>query len=118
MGGRGSASGMSDEGKRYGTEYKAIAQFGNVKVVKYNGENGKTQAKTPKEAMTPGRIYATVDKFYDIKNITFYDAEGERCGGTTIPNNRRTPGATPGDLPERYHIRNDVVSLFLLSGRK
>ena len=48
MGGRGSASGMSDEGKRYGTEYKAIAQFGNVKVVKYNGENGKTQAKTPK----------------------------------------------------------------------
>lgn len=78
MGGRGSASGMSDEGKRYGTEYKAIAQFGNVKVVKYNGENGKTQAKAPKETMTLGRVYATVDKFYDIKNITFYDAEGER----------------------------------------
>lgn len=71
MGGRGSASGMSDEGKRYGTEYKAIAQFGNVKVVKYNGENGKTQAKTPKETMTPGRIYATVDKFYDIKILHF-----------------------------------------------
>lgn len=24
--------------------------------------------------------------------------EGERCGGTMFPNNRRTPGATPGDL--------------------
>lgn len=24
--------------------------------------------------------------------------EGECCGGTTFPNNRRNPGATPGDL--------------------
>ena len=25
-------------------------------------------------------------------------SRGERCGGTTFPNNRRNPGATPGDL--------------------
>lgn len=35
--------------------------------------------------------------------------EGERCGGATTPNNRRTPGATPGDLTEAYRM----VCLFL-----
>jgi hypothetical protein len=74
MGGRGSASGMSDSGNRYGTEYKTLAQFGNVKVVKYNGGN----AKSPMETMQPGRIYATVDKKNDIKFITFHDPENER----------------------------------------
>lgn len=74
MGGRGSSSGMSDTGKRYGTEYKTLAQFGNVKVVKYNGGN----AKSPMETMTPVRVYATVDKNNDIKFITFHDANGER----------------------------------------
>ena len=74
MGGRGASSGISDSGKRYGTEYKTIAQFGNVKVVRAN-DGG---AKAPMETMTPGRVYATVDKFNDIKYITFHDAEGER----------------------------------------
>ena len=74
MGGRGSSSGISDAGKRYRTEYKTLAQFGNVKVVKYNGGN----AKSPMETMTPGRVYATVDKNNDIKFITFHDANGER----------------------------------------
>ena len=74
MGGRGSSSGISDAGKRYSTEYKTLAQFGNVKVVKYNGGN----AKSPMETMTPGRVYATVDKNNDIKFITFHDANGER----------------------------------------
>lgn len=30
------------------------------------------------ETMTPGRIYATVDKNNDIKYITFHDTERER----------------------------------------
>ena len=49
MGGRGASSGISDSGKRYGTEYKTIAQFGNVKVVRAN-DGG---AKAPMETMTP-----------------------------------------------------------------
>lgn len=74
FGGRGASSGISDEGKRYGTEYEKLAQFGNVKVVKYKDGT----AKSPMETGTPGRVYATVDKFNDIKNITFYDSNGER----------------------------------------
>ena len=75
MGGRGSSSGISDSGKRYGTEYKTLAQFGNVKVVKYDGGN----ARVPMETMTPGRIYATVDKRNDIKFVTFRDPAMERA---------------------------------------
>ena len=75
MGGRGSSSGMSDSGKKYGTEYRTIAQFGNIKVLKYKDSD---TAKAPLETMTPGRVYATVDKFNDIKNITFYDSNLER----------------------------------------
>ena len=75
MGGRGSSSGMSDTGRRYGTEYDTLAQFGNVKVVRFK-EN--TTAKVPMETMTSGRIYATVDKFNDIKSFSFYDHNLER----------------------------------------
>lgn len=31
MGGRGSSSGISDKGKKYGTEYHTVAQFGEIK---------------------------------------------------------------------------------------
>ena len=72
MGGRGASSGISDKGKIYGAEYVTLAQFGNVKVVKSNDGN----AKAPMETMIPGRVYATVDRFNDIKYITFHDAEG------------------------------------------
>ena len=41
VGGRGASSGISDSGKRYGTEYKTIAQFGNVKVIHSNDGGAK-----------------------------------------------------------------------------
>lgn len=50
MGGRGASSGLSDKGKKYGTEYTTIAQFGNVKVVRAN-DGG---AKAPMETMIMG----------------------------------------------------------------
>lgn len=74
MGGRGSSSGMSDNGKRYGSEYKTLAQFGNIKIVKRN--EGSVTA--PMETMHDGRIYATVDKNYNIKHITIYEPGGDR----------------------------------------
>lgn len=49
MGGRGSSSGISDKGKKYGTEYKAVAQFGEIKVIRMNGN---TSIKAPMETMT------------------------------------------------------------------
>lgn len=75
MGGRGASSGISDKGKKYGTEYKAVAQFGEIKVVRVNGKGSIT---APMETIARGRIYATIDKKGDIKHITFYDTHGER----------------------------------------
>lgn len=74
MGGRGASSGVSDKGKRYGTEYTTVAQFGNIKVIKIN--SGSVTA--PMETMTKGRIYAVLDNQNNIKHITFFDKEGER----------------------------------------
>ncbi len=33
MGGRGSSSGISVKGKKYGTEYKSLLTYGNIKFV-------------------------------------------------------------------------------------
>ncbi len=90
MGGRGVSSGISDSGKRYRTEYKTIAQFGNVKVIRPN-DGG---AKAPMETTTLGCVYAAVDKFNDIKYITFHDAEGERVKQIDVKG-RAHAGALP-----------------------
>ena len=74
MGGRGAASGASKSGRKYGTEYKSLAQFGSVKIVQVLGGKSVT---APMETVTKGRVYATVDKTGDIKHITFYDSYGE-----------------------------------------
>lgn len=76
MGGRGASSGISNKGKKYGTEYKTLAQFGAVKVIKINKGLSTT---APMETIHPKRVYATVDKNNDIKHITFYDNYSERC---------------------------------------
>ena len=76
MGGRGASSGYSFSGKKYGTEYKTVAQFGNVKVVKQIDE--KAAITAPMETIHKGRVYATLDHENDIKHITFYDDEGDR----------------------------------------
>ncbi len=75
MGGRGASLGISDKGKRYGAEYKAYGQIGNVKIVKYKDSKSIT---APMETMPPNRVYATLDRYNDVKFITFYDANGER----------------------------------------
>ena len=90
MGSRGASSGIADNGKRYGTEYRILAQFGNVKVVKANTGG----ANSPMETATAGRIYATVDKDNDIKFITFYDANGERIKQIDIKG-KKHQGALP-----------------------
>lgn len=69
MGGRGAASGISDNGKVYGSEYTSLLTVGNIKFVKYNDS---TSAKAPQETMTKGRVYVTV-KDDKPKAITYYD---------------------------------------------
>lgn len=79
MGGRGSSSGISDKGKKYGTEYHTVAQFGEIKVIRMNGN---TSIKAPMETMTKNRVYATLDKQSNIKSVTFYDNYGEILSST------------------------------------
>ncbi len=75
MGGRGSASGISDKGKKYGTEFSTLLKISNIKFVKYNDSES---AKTPMETRTKGRIYVTVNSQNELKTITYYDNDGKR----------------------------------------
>lgn len=74
MGGRGASSGISDKGKRYGTEYKTVLQSGNIKFVKKN----EGSVSSPLETQSKGRVYVTVGKDDELKSISFYDSENER----------------------------------------
>lgn len=75
MGGRGSSSGASNKGKKYGTEFTSLYKSGNIKFVRYNDSKS---AKTPQETMTSGRVYVTVDSKNELKAITYYDRKGLR----------------------------------------
>lgn len=74
MGGRGSSSGISDKGHKYGTDYKTILKVGNIKFVKQN----RTDAETLMETMTKGRIYVIVNNKNELRNITYFDNELKR----------------------------------------
>ena len=75
MGGRGAASGISDKGKKYGTEFSSLLKVSNVKFVRYNESNN---AKDPLETMTKGRIYATINDRNEINSINYYDSDGKQ----------------------------------------
>lgn len=69
MGGRGSSSGISDSGKKYGTEFTELAREGNIKILRYNGNN----SKVPQETMTNNRVYGIVNQKGQLRNIVYYD---------------------------------------------
>ena len=75
MGGRGSSSGVSNKGRKYGSEFTTLYQSGNIKFVRYNDSKS---AKTPQETMTSGRVYVTVNNRNEPKAITYYDKENKR----------------------------------------
>lgn len=74
MGGRGSSSGISANGKEYGTEYSTVYQSGNIKFVVSNSGS----AKNPIETMTKGRVYAAVNANNEVKSISYYDSSNKR----------------------------------------
>ena len=75
MGARGSSSGMSVSGKSYGTEYKSLVTYGNIKFVVPTDGN----TKAPKETMTQNRVYVTLDKSTgEPKYISYYDKENKK----------------------------------------
>lgn len=75
MGGRGASSGLSDKGKKYGSEYTTLHESGNIKFVQYNDANS---AKTPQKTMTRGRVYVTVNGEDKLTSITYYDNANKR----------------------------------------
>lgn len=74
MGGHGAASGKSDKGKPYGTEFQSLMKVGNIKFVRPT--NSKS-TKAPLETMTKGRIYATINEKGQINAINYYDTHGK-----------------------------------------
>ncbi len=73
MGGRGSSSGISDKGRKYGSEYNTVLKSGNIKFVKANSRDSESLFET----MTPGRVYVTVGG-NDLLRITYYDKKNMR----------------------------------------
>lgn len=76
MGGNGASSGMSKDGMKYGTEYKAVHRTGNIKFVVQNAAGSQ---KTPMETMTKGRVYVLIDKNKnEPKSIIYFDKSNKR----------------------------------------
>lgn len=75
MGGRGSSSGISDKGRKYGAEYTTLHQSGNIKFVRYNDSKS---SKTPMETMTKGRVYVTISAKNEVRSVTYYDKNNKR----------------------------------------
>lgn len=86
MGGRGAASGISDKGKRYGTEFSSLLKVSNIKFVKYNGADN---AKDPLETMTKGRVYVTVNDRNEINSINYYGSDGKRVKSINLLHNHK-----------------------------
>ena len=80
MGGRGASSGVSVKGKKYGTEYRTLLQYKNIKFVQYNDARN---SKVPMETMTKGRIYVTVGKG-GPRSISLYNRKGLRLAQIDI----------------------------------
>lgn len=75
MGGRGASSGISIHGKKYGSGYKTVHEYSNIKFIISNADS----TNAPMETMKQGRVYATIDKNKSkVKSITYYDSEGKR----------------------------------------
>lgn len=56
MGGRGASSGISDKGNPYGSQYKTLLEYENIKFVTNIGKNYEPLMET----MTNGRTYVQV----------------------------------------------------------
>lgn len=73
MGGRGASSGISDSGKKYGSQYKTVLEHDNIKFVTNIGKNYEPLMET----MAQGRIYVQVGG-EDILRIVQNGANNQR----------------------------------------
>lgn len=96
MGGRGSSSGISVSGKVYGSEYKSLVTYGNIKFVVPTEKN----TTAPMETMTKNRVYVTLDKDGNPKCISYYDKDNKRKKQIDLDKPHR------GMLPHAHHGYN------------
>lgn len=105
MGGRGASSGgrYLKDGTylKYGSEYKTVLKDGNIKFVK--AVNGSATA--PKETMTKGRVYVTVNADDKLKFISYYDTDNKRS--KTIDLTKPHDGVLPHTHHGYEHSEND-----------
>lgn len=100
MGGRGSSSGISDKGKKYGSQYNTILQDGNIKFVSKNERISESLMET----MTKNRIYVTVGGT-SLLEIVYFDKNNKRFKtiGLDHPHNGMKPHTHHG----YFHNEND-----------
>lgn len=108
MGGRGSSSGISVNGKPYGTEYKAVLDKngkplvdGNVKFV----QRVDNSTNAPLETMTKRRVYVTVTRDGVLKFISYYDKDNKRT--KTIDLTKPHDGVSPHTHHGYEHNEDD-----------
>ena len=112
MGGRGSSSGISVSGKKYGTEYKSICTYGNIKfVVHLEGS-----PKAPMETMTQNRVYVTLGNDGNPKYISYYDKDNKRKKQIDLTFPHR--GVLPHTHHGYHHNENDSEKGFAYLTKK
>lgn len=103
MGGRGASSGISNKGKKYGTEFHAILTEGNINFIKVN--EGSVTA--PMETMTKGRVYVTLGNDDMPKYITYFDDNNKRRKQIDLTKPHR--GVVPHTHNGYEHNENDTT---------
>lgn len=100
MGGRGSSSGVSAAGRKYGSQYNTVLRSGNVLFVEKYERNSEALMET----MTKGRVYVTVGGD-DLISITYFDKENKRT--KTINLDHLHKGMQPHTHHGYLHAEND-----------
>ena len=100
MGGRGSSSGFSDKGKKYGTQYRTLLKKGNIKFVQKTSRDSETLMET----MTKGRVYVIVGG-NELQSIVYFDTENKRV--KTIHLNHSHEGLIPHTHHGYFHNEKD-----------
>lgn len=100
MGGRGASSGISNKGKKYGTQYKTLLADGNIKfVTKVNRDSEPLM-----ETMTKGRVYVTVGG-NELKSITYFDKDNKRVKSINL--DHKHAEMQPHTHHGYFHSEND-----------
>lgn len=84
MGGRGASTGLSENGNKYGSQYKTIFKSGNIKFLEAR-PGAKEQLL---ETMTAGRVYVLVQDG-SLKQINYYDKENKRSKRVDLDHSHR-----------------------------